>query len=206
MAPRAAAEPHVAGSLALALDGISFGDPAPVDYAVTAGADLRVAGGPPDIPLTYAAGVDYRLGATSPGGFAYGLTIWPAGVGVLVGETLFFGVLGGAGFSGVTSKVPASGQLEAEARLLLDLPGPFLFTGSARTTWLAADERQDGAKTASFADESRAQLGVRIGHEDESHEIDFGKGVLLAFEVREAFDTRGYGVTVAYQLDGMYAP
>ena len=168
--------------------------------------DLRVAGGSPDFPLTYAAGVDYRLGATSPGGFAFALTLWPAGLGLLVDETLLFGLFGGGGFSGVTSNVATSGQLECEARLLLDLPGPLLFTGSARTTWLAADERQSGAKFASFADESRAQLGVRIGHEKESHEIDFGKGVLVAFELREAFHTRGYGITVAYQLDGMHTP
>jgi hypothetical protein len=206
VAPSAAAEPHVAGVLALALDGISYGDPTPVDYAVTAGADLRVAGGPPDFPLTYAAGADYRFGATSPGGFAYSLTLWPGGIGVLVDETLFFGFLGGAGVSGVTTRVPVSGQLEAEARLLMDLPGPFLFTGSARTAWLAADERQDGANTASFADESRAELGVRIGYENKSREIDFGKGVLLAFEVREAYGTRGYGVTLAYQIDGMFSP
>jgi hypothetical protein len=206
VAPSAAAEPRIAGLIALAGDGIGYGEPAPIEYSLTAGVDARVAGGAPDFPLVGAMGVDYRLGATSPGGFAYALTLWPAGIGLLIDETFFFGVFGGAGFSGVTTRVPASGQLEAEARLLLDLPGPFLLTSSARTTWLAADERQDGAKAASFADESRAELGVRIGHEGESYAIDFGKGVLVAFEVREAFDTRGYGVTVAYQIDGMYSP
>jgi hypothetical protein len=210
--PRGGVEPHVAaeqqlvGALALGIEGIGYGDPAPVDYSVTVGTDLRASGGPSDFPLTYTIGGDWRLGATSPGGFAYALTMWPVGIGVLVGETFFFGVLGGAGVSGVTTRVPASGQLETEARMLLDLPGPFLFIGSARTTWLAADERQDGAKTASFADESRAQLGVRIGHEGHSRKIEFGRGFFLAFEVREAFDTRGYGVTLAHQIDGMHAP
>jgi hypothetical protein len=206
VAPSAAAEPRIAGLIALAGNGIGYGEPAPIDYSLTAGVDALLTGGPPDFPLVGAMGVDYRLGATSPGGFAYALTLWPAGIGVLVDEALFFGVLGGAGFSGVTTRVPASGQLEAEARLLVDLPGPFLLTGAARTTWLAADERQNGAKTASFADESRAELGVRIGHEDESNDIDLDRGVLLAFEAREAFGARGYGVTVGYQIDVMDAP
>ena len=101
----AAGDPHAAGLVAIALDGIGYGDPAPIDYSVTAGVDARLAFGPEDTPITYATGIEYRLGATSPGGFAYALTLLPAGVGVLIDEVLFFAVSGGAGVSGVTTRV-----------------------------------------------------------------------------------------------------
>jgi hypothetical protein len=200
------ADPHAAGRLAVALDAAHYGEPAPIDYSFTAGADARVAIGPQDVPITYCMGLDYRLGASIPGGFAYAWTVWPVGAGVVIGEAAFVGLFGGVGLSGVTARVPFSTQAEAELLFLLSLPGPLAFTTAARLSWVAADARQDGAETVRFADEARAYAGLRLGYEDDDLGINGGRGPLFALEVREAFEARAYGIVIAYQIDGIYAP
>jgi hypothetical protein len=200
------AAPHAAGMLAVALTGVGYADPTPIDGALTLGVDTRLGFGPGDFPLAYAFGVDYQLGATTPGGFAYAFTLWPAGVGVVLGESAFFGILGGAGFSGVTTRVPASAELEAEARLVCDLPGPFALSAAARVAWLGAEARREGSPSFGFADEARGFVGLRVGPESDDFGINSGRGPLLAFDVREAFGTHGYGLLVAYQIDGFYDP
>jgi len=192
--------------LAVALDAVDYADPTPIDGVLTLGVDTRLAFGPRDLPIAYGFGIDYQLGASTPGGFAYALSLWPAGVGVVIGDTAFLGVYGGGGFSGVTARVPFSGQLETEARLLCDVPGPFALSAAARAAWVAASARQDGSPSFGFPDEARGFVGVRVGHEDDKYGINSGRGALVAFDVREAFGTHGYGLIVGYQIDGLYEP
>lgn len=71
--------------------------------------------------IGYGVGLDFDIGVGFPLGFAYDAHLYPAGVGVVIGDMGFFGLFSGVGTWGVTSRVGPALELPQEARLEIDV-------------------------------------------------------------------------------------
>ena len=185
------------GAQALRFDGTP-------ENIVEAGLDLRGAIAPGKLPLGFAIGAGYHFGASIPGGFAYEVALLPLGVSFFVDDIGWLAVVGGGDLSGVTTRVPFAPRTLVEARIELQLPGPFHFAAFARPAWLAVDARQDGSNSIGFADELEAGAGFRIGSERERWDIDSSRGVFVGGLVRQWLGQTGFGLVVAYTVDGQF--
>lgn len=204
LAARAQAMPeHAAGSAVIGARAMTVRD-APADslrQLGTLGLELRAAFGPGEAPLGLAAGAGYQLGASLPGGFAYQLHLLPAGVAGFIDGVGWLALLGGGDVDGVTSRVPFAPRAVVEARLELDVPGPFRLAGYGRPAWLAVDARQGGARHFDFADEVEFGVGLRIGAERRRHRADISRGLFIGGAYREWLGAVGYAVVLGYAVD-----
>jgi hypothetical protein len=69
----------------------------------------------------YAFGFDAAIGASAPLGFAYSAHLFPAGIGLVLGDTGFIGAYSGIGTSGASSTIRGALELPEELRLEFDL-------------------------------------------------------------------------------------
>lgn len=163
--------------------------------------DLHAAIAPGSFPVGIAAGLGYHFGASVPGGFAYEGRLMPLGIAAFADGIGWMTITGGGDLSGVTTRVPFAPRAIAEARLELQLPGPFHLAAFARPAWLAVDEREDGSETLGFADELDAGVGFRIGGEERRRGIDSSRGLFVGGVLREWLGERGFGVVLGYTVD-----
>lgn len=186
--------------------GIGFPDAShdEPDFIGTAGLDLHGAIAPGSFPVGLAAGAGYQFGASVPGGFAYEAHLMPFGIAGFVDGIGWLAVIGGGDLSGVTTRVAFAARVIAEARVELQLPGPFHFAAFVRPAWLAVDEREDGSESANFADELDAGAGFRIGGEERRHGIDTSRGLFVGGVMREWLGERGFGIVLGYTVDGQF--
>jgi hypothetical protein len=150
----------------------------------------------------YHIGADLSFGSTvRAGGFAYDLALFPLGAGLRLGASsaLMLGAgIGAAGALGtlddaITFPVELVGEFDAgRARILT----------RARITYVAgAAARDRGSPSLSFADETEAMLGLRIGHHYESYGFPTGNGYFAGIAYRELSGARFLGLTIGYSLD-----
>ena len=146
----------------------------------------------------YHAGVDLAAGGTiGDGGFAYDVSLFPAGLALRFAETSFVTLGVGVGASGATGTLDDAATLPIEARFELGRGARVL--GRARATFVAgADSRQDGAR---IADEIEAMLAVRIGRAYTDWGFPTGNGYFVGATYREAFGVRFAGAVIGYSID-----
>lgn len=152
--------------------------------------------------IGYHIGADLSFGSTlRSSGFAYDLALFPVGAGLRLGATS--AVMLGAGI-GATGAV---GTLDDAITFPIELVGEFdagraRVLARARITYLAgAPGRTRGAPTTSFADETEAMLGLRIGRHHDSYGFPSGNGYFAGVAYRELLGARFLGVTIGYSLD-----
>jgi hypothetical protein len=153
--------------------------------------------------LHYAAGLDYRLGATYPGGFLYDANLYPLGTGVLLGANARVGIMAGIGLSGVVDQVQFSAQAPVEAHIEFDLHRRVRIAAFARAIWLSDNSRENGSERFSFADEAIAGLSVRWGKRYYPHDnrLSAGNGYFLGVLYQEQLGSTVIGVTFGYSLN-----
>jgi hypothetical protein len=171
-----------------------------VDGLALAGARLRgQAGG---ARLQYRAGLDLAAGATAPGGFAYDVNLYAAGVGVALGPWSRLGVAGGIGASGAIGTVDDALQLPVEASLELALGRRLRLLARGRVAWLAAaDARQGGAASLPVGDQLDASVALRLGRRSRAYGYPVGNGYYLGAAYREAGGVRMLGVVIGHSID-----
>lgn len=163
---------------------------------------LRLRGTAGKNPVQYGLGLGYRFGASHPGGFLYAVELLPIGAGLVFSDRLRLVVRGGAGFSGVTGRVPFAGDFPIEARLDLRLTGWLALGGFARVSWTTASEREDGTTAIDFGDELSAGARLRIGrHYDHGRGMRGNDGYYLAAFVNESLGSRFVGGAFGYAID-----
>jgi hypothetical protein len=151
--------------------------------------------------LGYAIGTDFELGMGIPAGFAYGIHVYPAGIGWVVGPTGYVAVFGGAGVSGVTARVPGGLELPIEARAELDA-GPRARLGlRATTVWVPGVEARRGGSMLPFADELVLGSFVRFGRTRTSSMGTMGRGHFFGLERHEVMHTYWLGLTYGVEAD-----
>jgi hypothetical protein len=195
---------HAGGSVVIGAQGLLF-EEAPdgsADGLAALGLDLRGAVAPGSAPIGLAGGAGYHFGASHPGGFVYQLALLPLGVATFVDGIGWLAVMGGGDLCGVTARVPFAPRAIAEARLELELPGPFHLAAYFQPAWLAVDERRDGARDFELADEIEIGAGIRIGREGEPFGIDASRGLFVGGLFRQWLGATGYGLVVGYTVDG----
>ncbi|HEY5920771.1 MAG TPA: hypothetical protein VIV11_03835, partial [Kofleriaceae bacterium] len=146
----------------------------------------------------YHAGLDLAAGGTiNNGGFAYDVTLWPAGVALRFAETSFITLGVGVGASGATGTMDDAATFPVEARF--ELGRGIRVLGRARAVFLAAaDSRQDGAR---FADELEAMLAVRVGRAYTDWGFPTGNGYFVGATYREAEGAKFAGLVIGYSID-----
>jgi len=150
----------------------------------------------------YRVGADLRAGSTAPGGFAYDVGLYLAGIGARLGDWSRFGVTAGVGASGATGTIDDAVQLPVEAMLELALGERLRVLGRGRIAWLGfADARQGGAGTLPWGDELEAQLAIRLGHRWTDHGYPVGNGYYVGVNFREAEGARMIGAVIGHSLD-----
>jgi len=151
----------------------------------------------------YAAGFDYHLGATEPGGFLYDTNLYPLGAGILIGPNAKVGVRAGVGLSGVTERVQFSLQAPIEIAVELDLHRRVRVAALARATWLSDDTREEGSESVTFADEAAAGLSLRWGkrYYPNDNRMSAGNGYFLGVLYQEQIGSKIIGVTFGYSLN-----
>lgn len=165
-------------------------------------AGLRLRGQLGGDVVAYRAGIELTAGATAPAGFAYDCALYPLGVGLRLGAWSRLGVVGGVAAAGATGTVDDAVLLPAEASLELALGGRLRVLARARLSWVAAAPgRQDGAVTATFADELDASLAVRWGRRGDRWGVLGGRGTYVGVAYREAEGARMIGVVLGHSID-----
>jgi hypothetical protein len=179
------------------------GDPARaggLEDRATVGLSARALYGP---RVGYAFGADLEVGAAAPAAFAYDLALYPLGIGLGVGPTGVFSVLGGFGASGVTGAVPGGLELPAEARFEIDVTRHARLGARGGVVWLPwVDARHAGSKLAPFADELVLGIFARFGVTRPRREGALGHGYFFGLERRELMRTFWLGLTVGVEMDG----
>jgi hypothetical protein len=156
-----------------------------------------------EAPILYGAGLDYQLGVSAPGGFAYELDLYPIGFGFMLGHTASLGVRAGVGISGVTGRLPVTAQFPVEALLEFDLHRRVRVAAWGRVSWVTTDDRSGGSDTASFADELSAGLALRWGkrYYENRSSMSAGNGFYVAALVTEQLGSRVLGVAFGHSLN-----
>lgn len=150
----------------------------------------------------YRAGIDLRAGTTFPGGFAYDVDLYAAGLGLKLGTWSRFGIAGGVGASGATGTMDDGVQFPVEAMLELAVGGRIRLLARGRVSWLAAaDTRSRGAETLPFGDELDAQLAIRFGRRWVNYGYPVGNGYYLGVNYREAESAKMVGFVIGHSID-----
>jgi hypothetical protein len=144
----------------------------------------------------YAFGFDGELGVGAPLGFAFRTNLYPAGLGVVIGDTGFAGVYSGIGTTGVSPRVTASLELPEELRVELDLDrlARVVLRGGVI---VVPDGAGDRSTLETFMGTS-ARLGTRASGRDGMG--GGGGGFFLGVERREILRTYWLGLTFGYEL------
>jgi hypothetical protein len=151
--------------------------------------------------LAYHAGLDLAAGGTiDHGGFAYDVALFPAGVALRFAETSFVTLGFGIGANGATGTMDDAATLPVELRF--EVGRGIRVLGRARATYLlAADGRQDGAMSTTFADELEAMLAVRLGRAYTDWGFPTGNGYFIGATYREALGAKFAGAVIGYSID-----
>jgi hypothetical protein len=144
----------------------------------------------------YAFGLDGELGVGAPLGFAFRTNLYPAGLGVVIGDTGFAGVFSGVGTTGVSSSVTASLELPEELRVELDLDRRARVVVRGGVI-VIPDGAGDRSTLETFVGTS-ARLGTRASGRDGMG--GGGGGFFFGLERREILRTYWLGVTFGYEL------
>jgi hypothetical protein len=151
--------------------------------------------------LGYAFGSDFELGLGFPVGFAYGVHVYPAGIGWTIGPTGYLAIFGGAGVSGVSARVPGGLELPVEARLELDAGTQVRLGLRGATIWVpGVAARQDGSML-SFADELVLGSFVRFGRTRNTSFGTMGRGHFFGLERHEVMRTYWLGLSYGVEID-----
>jgi hypothetical protein len=143
--------------------------------------------------------LDLEVGAEAPG-FVYGLHLLPLGVGLGFGERSYLGVAAGGGLSGVATRVPFAGELDAEAFLAVDLGSWLRLRASARAAWVSGDARDDGAPSIGFADELELRLALAVAERSHEWGMSWSDGTSVGVTWREQLGERYLGVSLALDI------
>ncbi len=153
-------------------------------------------------PVGYLIGLDLQAGATNPGGFAYQVDLYLAGVGVRLGKVGALGLGTGVGGAGATGTLDDAVVLPVEAFVNLDLGSRVRLMARGRITWLAAaSDREHGSPTIGWADELDATVALRLGRRYRDFGFPSGNGYFAGVAYRESLGTRFIGAVVGYSLD-----
>jgi hypothetical protein len=144
----------------------------------------------------YAFGFDAEVGVGVPLGFAYRTNLYPAGLGVVLGDTGFAGLYSGIGTSGVSSSVTASLELPEELRVELDLNR--LARLVLRGGVVVVPDGAGGRSTLETFVGTSARLGTRASGRDAMG--GGGGGFFFGVERREIVRTYWLGLTFGYEL------
>jgi hypothetical protein len=147
-------------------------------------------------------GVDLAAGGSfNPGGFAYDVALFPAGISVRFGRTSVVTLGAGVGASGATGSLDDAVTMPLELNAELG-SGRVRLLARARTSHVAgADSRQSAAPSVPFADELDVTVGLRVGRHYEEHGTPSGNGYFLGVSYRELAGTRFVGLVIGYSLD-----
>lgn len=149
----------------------------------------------------YRAGLDLRAGSTAPGGIAYDVDLYLAGIGLRLGQWSRLGVTTGVGASGATG-MDDGVQLPVEAMLEVAVGGRVRLLARGRVAWLgAAPARDGGIDTLPWGDELEAQLALRVGHRWTNYGYPVGNGYYAGIDFREAQGSRMIGIVIGHSLD-----
>ncbi len=153
--------------------------------------------------LLYGLGIDYQLGATSPGGFLYEVDLYPVGAGFLLGRNAKVGFFAGVGLSGVTEQLPFSMQAPVECSVEFDLHRRVRVAAFGRAIWISDNAREDGSPTLSFVDELAAGVSLRWGKRYYPHNknLSAGNGYFLGLLYQEQRGSTIIGATFGYSLN-----
>ena len=153
--------------------------------------------------VQYAAAIDFELGGTNPGGFAYHQHLRPIGI-AFVDEALRLSSTVGIGVDGVTSRVPPTTRIPVDFLLELPLQDQLKIELAGELAWLPIEEtRRDGAALASIADESAFSIRLRLDRRFDPGRIA-RNGIDLGLALRERHGVLLIGPTLGYSLDGTY--
>ena len=170
---------------------------APTDVGGVGFAARGVYGG----KVGFGFGADLALGVTSGPGALYDVTLYPAGVGLVVGQTGLVGVFAGAGVDGAVARVPFAVRAPVDARLELDAGSRVRLLFDAFVAWTPWTEaRRHGATHVSFADEAGAGAGLRLGRLWAHYDYRSSGGYFLRVEYREALGAPYLGLAFGYEL------
>jgi hypothetical protein len=144
----------------------------------------------------YAFGFDGELGVAAPLGFAFRTNLYPAGLGLVLGDTGFAGIYSGIGTSGVSSSVTASLELPEELRVEIDVHrlARLVLRGGVI---VVPDGAGDRSTFETFMGTS-ARLGTRASGREGIG--GGGGGFFLGVERREILRTYWLGLTFGYEL------
>jgi hypothetical protein len=150
----------------------------------------------------HAAGLDLEAGVAVPGGFAYAVRLFPAGVGVLISQTGFLALFSGIGASGVTARVPSGLELPQELRLEIDVTPRARLAMYGRATFVALQPvRRQGM--GGFG-ETTFGIAARFGRTVGIREGSLGSGFFFGLERRELLETAMLGLVLGTEIDGGY--
>jgi hypothetical protein len=179
-----------------ASDGDAIGD---LTEIAEAGLVLRGVGSKAGVGL--AAQLDFHLGGGLDGGFAYELDLLPVGYGANLGRRVIAGIMIGAGFSGVTDRVPFAWQYPVEVFVETDLGKRFHLSVFSRAAFIGgADERQNGADNALFGDETSLGVALRFNRRHERYGYKAGNGYYVGAVWNRRMDVDFTGVSVGYGI------
>jgi hypothetical protein len=141
-------------------------------------------------------GFDVEAGVTAPLGFAYRTTLYPIGIGLVLGETGFVGVYSGVGTSGASSTVTARLELPQELRLELDLQRHARLVLRGGVLVIPDHGAQRDALETFFG------TSARLGTSASGHDSIGGAtgGFFVGVERRQILHTYWLGATFGYEL------
>lgn len=156
--------------------------------------------------IAYHIGIDLAAGSTiDDAGFAYDVALFPAGVAVRVGRTGVIAFGAGIGAMGAVGTLDDAVTLPLEATIELGGGRLRMLSRVRAAKVLGAEGRQSGARSAPFADELEATLGLRVGHHYEDYGFPSGNGYWVGVTYRELLDARFVGLVLGYSIDGATA-
>ncbi len=153
--------------------------------------------------LLYAAGLDFDLGASAPGGFVYEANLYPVGTGFLIGANAKVGLRGGIGLSGTTERLPLSTQFPVELAVEFDLHRRVRVAGFASATWVTDNQREHGTINFGFTDEAAAGISLRWGkrYYPNDNTLSAGNGYFLGAIYQEQNGSTIIGAVFGYSLN-----
>jgi hypothetical protein len=151
--------------------------------------------------LGYAFGSDFEVGIGLPAGFAYGVHVYPTGIGWAFGPTGYVAIFGGAGVSGVTARVPGGLELPVEVRAEIDAGARARLGLRGTAVWIpGVAARRDGSML-SFADELVLGSFVRFGRTRNTSFGTMGRGHFFGLERHEVMHSYWLGLTYGVEID-----
>jgi hypothetical protein len=143
----------------------------------------------------YAFGLDLELGAGFPLGFAYGVHLHPAGIGLTIDGFSFIMLTAGFGTSGVTARVPSALELPVELRAEIDAGPRARVMLRAGLVWIDTERSQ--TRLSSFVDETFFGAYARFGRRSRR----FANGTFFGLERRDLMDTYWLAFVIGSELD-----